>query len=242
MSAVDHVRTAGRRADALALSAGSRLTMTSLMVAAVVVIVIGAQSMLGALRDMEGSITEMNGQLERTNGNLVTLTGTLAALPPTTRDLGGIVDTVDATNVQVARSRAALAATRASSDRLDRRIGAITESTGAMGTSLRGIGTETRGLVGTVSAANAQIGPIVTAQHGTRATAERLPSGVDAMNDRLAYIVRVLDYLAAPPQGGGFTVRADLPPETLPSLPGLQTETDPVGVFVRGAWTPYAGP
>ena len=64
--------------------------------------------------------------------------------------------------------------------------------------------------------------------------------GLGGMNDSLAYTIRIMNWIAAPPHGQGMTIRADMPKETLP--PFVKAEVEPVVVFPRNVWPIYTGP
>ena len=91
----------------------------------------------------------------------------------------------------------------------------------------------------TIGSLNGKIDPLVTTQHAMLLGTQKMRAGLDGMNKSLAYVVRTMNYIAVPPTGGGMTIRADLPKETLPPIPGIKAEVEPVAVFPRGIWPVY---
>ena len=52
----------------------------------------------------------------------------------------------------------------------------------------------------------------------------------------------ILDYMAAPPGGGPFSIDVKLDPALIPKVKGLTVTTAPIPVFRRGQWKAYTGP
>jgi hypothetical protein len=227
------------RTDALALSIGSRVTASTLLLAAVVVILIGAQSLLATMEGMDRDLTEMNEQLAIANGGLALLNETMDSVPATAGHLGAVVKTVDETAIEVQASTGHIDAMVESTSQLDTQLGEIASSTASMGDSLQAAADDTATLDSTITELNDDIDPLVDTQHQMLLGTRRMRGGLDGMNASLAYVVRIMNYIAAPPTGGGMTIRADLPKQMLPPLPGIKAEVDPVPVFPRGIWPVY---
>lgn len=230
------------RTDALALSIGSRITASVILLACVVVILIGAQTLLSTMESMDRDLKEMAEQLAIANGGLVILNDTLDAVPPSARHVGAIRATMEATSKEVEVSVGHIETMAGTTEQLNGRLGAIAGSTTAMRTSLEGAAGDAEELSTTIGALNGNIDPLVKTQRQMLQGTRRMRSGLDGMNASLAYVVRIMNYIAAPPTGGGMTIRADLPKQTLPPLPGIKAEVDPVPVFPRNVWPVYTGP
>ena len=201
-------RTLVQRADALALSIGSRITVSTLMLGCVLTIAVGAASLLDAL-------------------------------PRTTESLKGVVGTVEATSKQVKTSSQAISGLSGQTRKMNVSLARIAGSTGAMRGSLETQVARTKQLNGTVGTLNQKLGPLVTTQGEMLQGTRRMERGLCAMNGSLGYVLRQLNYLTAPPIGGGFTVRVELDKKSLPPVPGVAAVTEPVQVFPRGAWPVY---
>jgi hypothetical protein len=228
------------RADALALGIGSKVTASTLLLACVVVILIGAQSLLATMQQMERDLNAMNEQLAIANGGLVILNETMDSVPATSGHLETIVGTVRDTSDQVTTSVGHIESMVGTSEQLDEQLGAIAGSTTEMRSSLESAAGDTEQLAGTIGSLDRQLDPLVTTQAQMLQGTRRMRAGLDGMNESLAYVVRIMNYIAAPPTGGGMTIRADLPKQTLPPLPGIRAEVAPVPVFPRGIWPVYA--
>lgn len=231
-----------RRADTLALTVGSRMSVSTLMLACVLVIVIGANSMLSSLKAMDADVKLVNQQLAITNKATDELNRTLDSLPPTSEHLKAINQIVGDTAAEVDASAGSLAGLASATSTMDRDLSGIAGSTRSMGGSLASVDSSTSKLSGTLVELDRELGPTVAAQHQTRVQAEQIPVGIFGMNDRLGYVIRQLNYIAAPPGGGAFTIRPTLDPATLPPVPGLRATADPTAVFPRNVWPVYRGP
>ncbi|MBC7459741.1 MAG: hypothetical protein H7287_00110 [Thermoleophilia bacterium] len=93
-----------------------------------------------------------------------------------------------------------------------------------------------------VSSLLVRLGPLVVQQHAQYLQTTRMSGGLDNMNDSLAYITRVLNYMSQPDTGGALQIKAELTKETMPPIPGLKVQADPISVFPRGAFPLYTGP
>ena len=230
------------RTDALALTIGTRATASALLLACVVVILIGAQSLLSAMQDMDRDIKTMNGQLAVANGGLDVLNTTMESLPKTSASLERVLVAVKETGTQVTISGRNIGAMGATTDKLGGRLDHIATGTKAMGASLDSTAKGTVELGSTVGTLNDRIPPLVATQHEMLGGLKQMRAGLDGMNASLAYVVRQLNYMTAPPGAGGMVVLADLPKETLPPIPGLSVTTDPVSLFPRMSWPIYTSP
>lgn len=230
-----------QRVDVLALSIGARVSASALLLACVIVILIGAQSLLGSLEAMDGDIEAMNKQLAIANGGLVILNTTMDSVEPMSKSMHAIVGTIDETGVEVTKSAATINGLSKTTDSLEGRLGRIAGSTTDMRTSYEAMSGETRTLSTTINGLNTQIGPLAKTQHEMYLETVKMRGGLDTMNDSLAYVVRILNYITAPPSGQDFTIRAELPKETMPPIPGIKAEVDPVGVFARLSWPIFRG-
>lgn len=231
-----------QRTEALALAVGARVTSAVLLLGCVLVIVIGAQGMLGSLHAMDHDIKALNEEMAVANAGLDILNTTMDSLPPTRAHLHDVVATVEGTSAEVARSNRALGGMATTTNRLVNRMGSISSSTVAMRESMQGVASGTQTMGATVNDLNHKIDPLVSTQHAMLTQTARMERGLGAMNGSLAFVIRTLNYIAAPPTGGPFTVRADLPKETLPPIPGIKATTDPIPVFPRFPWKVYTGP
>jgi methyl-accepting chemotaxis protein len=229
------------RGDALALRVGTRATASALLVACLVVIVIGAQSLLTTLEGMDRDIKEMNEQLAVANGGVDVLNKIMESLGPTSRHLDGIVSTVKVTDAGVASSATAIGTLATKTGDLDTKLGSIKSTTTDMRGSLESTATSTKELGGTISTLNTKIGPLVETQGQMLERTRTMRDRVDDMNGSLAYVVRILNYMTAPPTMQPFAVRMSLPPLS-PAIPGVRIEARPVSVFDRNAWPIYQGP
>jgi methyl-accepting chemotaxis protein len=232
----------GQRSDALALAVGTRATASVLMLACVVVILIGAQSLLSALQGMERDLDEMNEQLAIANGGLEVLNKTMDSLPPTAEHLSTIVTTVGDVSKEVKVSAKSIGAVAGTTKTLNGQLEGIAGSTTSMRESLEGAAKGTGELSTTIGSLNQNIEPLVKTQHEMLLGTMRMRNGLDGMNASLAYTVRMLNYITAPPHGQGMMIRAELPKQTLPPIPGIRAEVEPIPVFPRNHWPIYTGP
>lgn len=236
------VSTVSARIDTYALSFGSRIGVSGLMLGCVLAIVLGASSMLSSLQRMESDLNRMSGQLDVTNAGLAKLNKIMDSLPPTSSHLKQVVKTVRGTSTKVGESATSVKKLNTDTQSLNTMLAAIAVSTAEMRGSLESVDSKTGKLGSTVEDLNTKIKPLVVTQHGMFTEVQRMQGGIDGMNGSLAYVIRTLNYITRPPTGQGFTVRADLPKEALPPIPGVKVTADPVAVFPRNAWKVYTGP
>ena len=230
------------RVDALALAIGTKLTASALLIGALVVLIVGAQSLLGAMQSMDRDIAEMNRQLVTANEGLVTLNTTMDALPKTSRHVTTILKTVQGTGAEVKVSSAGIAETATATTDIATKLDGINTSTAAMRASHvhASEGTDQLGTI--VSSLSAKLTPLVKQQHAQYLQTKRMSDGLDDMNDSLAYITRALNYMSQPDSGGPLKIKAELTKETMPPIPGLKVQAEPIAVFERGAFPLYTGP
>ena len=123
------------RSDALALKVGTKATASALLLACVVVILIGAQSLLATMEVMDAELKEMNEQLAIANVGTKILNESLASVTPTAAHLEEIVGTVEATSAEVKTSSQEIGAMVTVTDGLDSQLGSIATSTSSMSRS-----------------------------------------------------------------------------------------------------------
>ncbi|MCZ4497052.1 MAG: hypothetical protein JWM25_1637 [Thermoleophilia bacterium] len=231
----------GARADALALQVGTKATASALLLACVVVILVGAQSLLGTMQGMDRDIKEMNAQLAVANGGVTALNKTMDSLAPTARSLDAIVGTVKTTGVEVKKSAGSIDTLSTSTDALSTRLEAIGNDTKGLSTSLESTASGTGALGSTIGDLSTQVGPLVTMKRELLGNTRHMRDGLDGMNASLAYVVRILNYMTAPPTKQPMSVRIDLPP-LKPDVPGVAINSRPVPVFDWMQWPIYQGP
>lgn len=231
-----------RRADALALTIGSKVTVSTLMLACVLTIVIGAAGMLDALRKMDADLKLMSQELAISNEGTVVLNSTMDSLGPTATSLENIVGTVGGTSREVKLSGKMIGDLGTKTTTLNSMLGGIASDTSSMRGSLEEVDAATGRLGDTVNDLNTKIGPLAKTQHSMLGETRRMQVGMGGMNASLAYVIRTLNYISAPPTGQGFTVKADLDKKSLPPIPGVHVKTEPIEVYPRNAWPLYTGP
>ena len=184
---------------------------------------------------METSLVQINGAVDRMNASqdaLVRIDASLGTLGETTRTIGS----------SVAESRTRISGLADATARIAALVGKVDASTGAITAQLDEVSSRTAALGRSVDALGSTVTPLVSSTSSVRASVDGMGKGIAGMNGSLRYVIRVLNYLAAPPKGGGFSVRVRLDPRSLPAIPGVKIVTDPVPVFSRNRWTPYTGP
>lgn len=231
-----------QRTDALALAVGARITASVLLLACVVVILIGAQSLLSSLQGMERDLDEMNEQLAIANAGVGILNETMDSLPGTSKHLETMVVTVTGISREVKVSSASIGSVADTTATLNGQLEGIAGSTTSMRESLESAAGGTEELSTTIGSLNANIEPLVKTQHEMLLGTMNMRKGLDGMNASLAYTIRIMNYIAAPPHGQGMMIRADLPKQTLPPIPGIKAEVEPIPVFPRNIWPVYTGP
>ena len=231
-----------QRTDALALAVGARITASVLLLACVVVILIGAQSLLSTLQGMERDLDVMNEQLAIANVGVDILNKTMDSLPGTSKHLETMVTTVQGVSKEVKTSSTNIGSVADTTATLNGQLEDIAGSTTSMRESLESASGGTEELSTTIGSLNANIDPLVKTQHQMLLGTMNMRRGLDGMNASLAYTIRIMNYIAAPPHGQGMMIRADLPKQTLPPIPGIKAEVEPVPVFPRNIWPIYTGP
>lgn len=225
------------RSDALALSIGARVTGSTLILACVLTIALGAASMLNALKSMDSSLQEMVEQVALTEQGTVLLDEAMDSLPPSAESLTAVTKTVKTTGGEVATSRKAIDSLAADTQKMSDDLAGIATGTAALDSSIGEVAATTGQLSETVTGLDKQLGPLVQTQSKMRRQTTVMRGGICAMNGSLASVVRMLNYLTAPPTGRGFTVRVELDKKALPGP--VKATADPVQVFQRGAWPVY---
>jgi uncharacterized phage infection (PIP) family protein YhgE len=167
---------------------------------------------------------------------------TMDALPPTSKHLETIVGTVGEVSKEVKVSADNISSVAGTTRELNGQLTDIAASTTSMRESLEGASKGTEELSTTIGSLNSNIDPLVKTQHQMMLGTLKMRGGLDGMNASLAYTIRIMNYIAAPPHGQGMTIRAELPKQTLPPLPGIKAEVEPIPVFPRNIWPIYTGP
>ena len=230
-----------QQVDVLALTVGTKLSATALLLGCVVVILLGAQSLLGALDAMDTDIAEMNQQMDIANKGLVVLNTTMNSVEPMSVSMHNVVKTIDATGTEVNTAAKTIGSMSGHTTNLRSGLEDIASSTSQMRTAYGDMSTETVGLAKTIDGLNEQIGPLATTQHDMFLGTSKMRGGLDTMNDSLAYVIRTLNYITAPPSGQDLKLEVELPKEVMPPLPGIRAEVEPVSVFPRLSWPIFQG-
>lgn len=233
--------SAKQKADSVALGIGSRIGVGALLIASLLALMLGAAAMLDSLKQQESHLRDMSKNLAVTQEGLVVLNKSMGSVPPTSTEMKKILATVDDVQVEMERSASTLSDISSTTAGLSGGLADIASSTNAMRASLESINTSTGQLTGNLTEVNQQLGPLVKVQDGMLNEVKVMRQGTRNMNASLLYVVRVLNYLSAPPAGGGFTASVEPSKAALPNLPGLKTETNAVEVFPRNVWQPYTG-
>jgi hypothetical protein len=229
------------KVDVLALTVGTKLSASALLLAGVIVVLLGAQSLLGSLKSMDKDIAEMNKQMDVANSGLVVLNKTMTSVEPMANSMHAIVKTIDATGGEVNKSAKTIGSMSKTTTNLRTGLEGIAGSTTKMRTSYETMGDDTVTLSQTISGLNGQITPLAKTQHDMFVGTSQMRGGLDTMNDSLAYVIRVLNYITAPPSGQDLKLRVELPKEVMPPIPGVRAEVDPVSVFPRLSWPVFQG-
>ena len=240
-TAVVHPARLSRKADAIALGIGSKITASTLMMACVLTIVLGAASMLDALISMDSDLKRMSRNLDEANGGLAVLNKTMDSLGPTNAHMDSILVTVKDTHTEVKRAGANVATLSDRTGSINTKIEGIATSTTTMRMSLENLDGSTGELEGTVTDLSGRIEPLAATQSQMLGEVRNMREGMNGMNASLAYSIRMLNYMTAPPLTKGFTVKAVLDPRTLPPIPGVAAETEPIAVYPRNFWPVYTG-
>jgi len=231
-----------QRSDALALKLGTKVTASAVLLAAVVVILIGAQSLLASMQSMDADLKKMVGYMTVSNEGLDKLNVMMDSVPLTAQHMDAIVGSVEGTSTEVKTSAKSLTEMATVTGTLEGRLGNIAGSTKQMRTSLEATAGDTSRMGSTITELNGNIGPLVTTQHEMLLGTTKMRNGLDDMNDSLAYTIRTMNYITAPPYEGGMQMMTELPKEMLPPVPGLRAEVQPVSAFQRFVWPVYTGP
>jgi methyl-accepting chemotaxis protein len=183
---------------------------------------------------MEASLVQINGAVDRMNASQ-------EGLERIDVSLGTLGATTDTIGKGVAESRSRIGGLSDATSRIASLVGQVDSSTRSITAQLAVVSTRTATLARSVDALGTTVTPLVSSTASVRASVAGMGKGIAGMNGSLRYVIRVLNYLAAPPGGGGFSVRVNLDPRSLPDLAGVIVRTDPVPVFTRNRWKPYTG-
>jgi hypothetical protein len=227
------------RADALTLSVGARITVSTLILACLLVIAVGASSLLTTLKSMDADMKVMAHDLGEAGAGTKQLITYMDSLPPTSAHMEAVVKSVRGTKSQVGASKQSITDLNKRTEKMDGSLKAITKQTGDMGSALAETADTTTKLSSTIDELNGKIGPLVSTHHAMLGQTRTMQNGVCAMNGSLAYVLRTLNYMTAPPSGGPFTVRVDIDKKALPPIPGVVAVTDPLVLYPRGVWPIY---
>jgi methyl-accepting chemotaxis protein len=229
------------RLDALALTIGAKTTVGALVIASMLVIVLGAASMLETLTKMRDGLHTNLGQLQEANRGLDELNKTMDSVPPTADHMAAMVPIVRDTSKEMETSKLAMSQLQAGTTKLNGTIGDIAKGTGNMRVSLEKVDVGTSHLATTASSLNKLVARCAKAQAEMKNIVIGMQAATTNMNNSVAYVIRTLNYITAPPTGQSFMLRVDLDPKTLPPIPGVKATTDPVTAFQRGSWPVYKG-
>jgi septal ring factor EnvC (AmiA/AmiB activator) len=227
--------------DTFALSIGSKITASSLVLACVLCVVLGATSLLSSLEEMDRDLKVMSKLLEDANSGLAVLNTTMDSLAPTTKSLDAIVVTVSKTSEQAKTSKAAISELGTTTTTLNEMLTGIEEETAAMSASEQELASSTEQLNATLTDLSTTVDPLATTQSGMLGEVKTMKTGIAGMNGSLAYTIRSLNYMTAPPTGQSFSLQVELDKKALPPIPGVKAKADPVVVFPRGSWPVYTG-
>lgn len=243
---LDAAATAPQRAvgrmDAFALTIGSKITASSLVLACVLCVVVGATSLLSSLEEMDRDLKKMSALLEDANSGLKVLNTTMDSLAPTAKSLDAIVVTVSKTSAQAKTSKTAISELGTTTTTLNEMLTSIKDETAAMSASEQELATSTEQLNTTLADLSTTVDPLAKTQNGMLGEVRTMKGGIAGMNGSLAYTIRSLNYMTAPPTGQSFSLQVELDKKALPPIPGIKAKADPVVVFERGAWPIYTGP
>ena len=225
--------------DAFALSVGTRITISTLMLACLLVIAVGASSLLDSLKAMDADMKVMDTELGHAQAGTYVLIDQMESLPPTAQHMRDIVTAVKGTGKQVKKSKTAVGQLQGKTAKMDTSLAAIGKQTASMGGELATTDDKTTQLAAAIDELNGGITPLVKTNHDMLSQTYVMRNGVCSMNASLAYTIRTLNYMTAPPQGGPFSVRVEMDKKTLPPVPGVVASTEPLVLYKRGAWPIY---
>jgi hypothetical protein len=166
----------------------------------------------------------------------------MASMPRTNQKMSGILESVGDTKGEVARSKTAMAAMRTQTGQLVGILGKVATSTHGMRGAVEGLDSKTSKLVSIIDDMNTKVTPLAKTQHSMLGDVVAMKGGTVGMNNSLAYVIRQLNYMTAPPNGESFKMAVELDKKALPPVPGIVAKTAPIAVFDRGAWPVYTGP
>jgi hypothetical protein len=207
-----------------------------------VTIIAGGVSILHSVRGINHSLVRLEAALGTANASVDALNHRMNAIGRMDADLARARTLTDGIGGSVARSRARIRALRSGTAGIDAALARVASSTDRINGSLQGIDSQTGGLATSVAAVGRTITPLIGTNRALRRSVTSMRSGVSDMNGSLRYVIRVLDYMTAPPGGGPFSIDVRLDPALIPKVKGLTVTSAPIEVFRRGQWRPYTGP
>jgi len=206
------------------------------------VLTLSGLQMLAALDSTDRSLGRMEASLVQINGGVDAMNDSQTGLVRIDGSMATLAASTDQIATSVARSREQIGSLAAGTRRIDRLVGAVDASTRTITRRLGDVDAGTGTLAGSVSTLGSTVTPLVASTASVRGSVDAMGDGIDGMNGSLRYVIRVLNYLAAPTGGGDFNVEVTLDPRMIPDIGGVSLRVDPVTVFHRNAWKQYAGP
>ncbi len=194
-----------------------------------------------AVKGQDASLARIEKALAQSNVKVRTLNRHLDHLQSIDTQLGTLTRRTVAIGAGVGRSAALTARTDRSTGGLLSAVGGVNAATGRIHGRLGDLAGQTDLLAGQVAELKGTVDPLAADTRAVRVSVEGMNGSLGRMNGSLRYVIRVLDYLAAPPFGGPFSVRVTLDKAALPNIPDITVETSPIPVFRAGAWAPYRG-
>jgi hypothetical protein len=222
------------------LGAGAGLVVLALLTA--LTLVIGAASILHSVDNVNGNLGRLEGALGTANASVDVLNRRMSAIDRIDRDMLRARVLTARIGTSVGSSRRRIRGLRTGTARIDAALARVASSTDRVNAQLAGIDGQTASLAGSVGAVGRTVTPLLATNRSLHGSVLSMRSGIGEMNGSLRYVIRVLDYMAAPPAGGSFSINVRLDPRLLPDLKGLTVKTDPIAVFRRGQWKTYGGP
>jgi uncharacterized protein YoxC len=217
------------------------LTLVLGIGAALALTVSGLQ-MLAALDSTDRSLARMETSLVRIDQGVAAMDASTTGLEQIDTSMDALGSSTSTIALAVAESRRRIGGLAESTRRIGLLVGAVGSTTNTIDGQIAGVSGETSTLSTSVARLAGTVTPLVASTASVRRSVDSMAGGINGMNGSLHYVIRVLDYLAAPPAGGGFSVRVTLDPRSIPPVPGIEVATAPVGVFTRHRWQGYTGP
>ena len=222
------------------LGPGGLLAVLTLL--AVGTIVAASFSVLASVDHINASLTRLEGALVVATRGVDTLNARMTAVGRMARHMHRATVLTQDIGRSVGRSRGRIEQLQSGTARLDGLVGGVSASTGRIGSSLAGLDSGTSALAGSVKAVGAGVTPLVGSTAGLHGSIGRMGGRIGDMNGSLRYVIRILNYMSAPPGGGPFSIRVVLDPAIVPKIKGIKITTDAIPVFSRGRFPRYTGP